>query len=232
MPSLINTKLDNIIFFIIYRKKTPHSHGCTLCKISKREYSFKNILVTPNCTCRISKKQGHKSSIVRPAKLNLSVVNKKNTKSIVLRPSRLHFSTEKSTASETSSSKVVVLQQNTSSLLPNSQGKVFTNAENNSQNSFKALLPNRDTDILKAFDTLSFKELRSQPPKLHPPSDSSGSTSKRENNSTNSCSVQARMESSLYADCDETSIEELASYFDLFVHIPKKMSSMAEMMYI
>lgn len=30
---------------------------------------------------------------------------------------------------------------------------------------------------------------------------------------------------------DDTSMDELASYFDTFVHIPKKMSSMAEMMY-
>lgn len=41
------------------------------------------------------------------------------------------------------------------------------------------------------------------------------------------CAVQARN-----PPPDDTSIEELASYFDLFVHIPKKMSVMAEMMYI
>lgn len=41
------------------------------------------------------------------------------------------------------------------------------------------------------------------------------------------CAVQARNPSP-----DDTNIEELASYFDLFVHIPKKMSVMAEMMYI
>jgi hypothetical protein len=32
--------------------------------------------------------------------------------------------------------------------------------------------------------------------------------------------------------CDDVTIDELASYFDVFVHIPKKMSHMAEMMYI
>ncbi|XP_014293756.1 uncharacterized protein [Halyomorpha halys] len=41
------------------------------------------------------------------------------------------------------------------------------------------------------------------------------------------CAVQARNPSP-----DDTNIEELASYFDLMVHIPKKMSVMAEMMYI
>ncbi|XP_059053839.1 uncharacterized protein LOC131848102 [Achroia grisella] len=48
-----------------------------------------------------------------------------------------------------------------------------------------------------------------------------------ENNQTGtSCSQQA-----LNPPCDVT-IDELASYFETLVHIPKKMSSMAEMMYI
>lgn len=54
-------------------------------------------------------------------------------------------------------------------------------------------------------------------------------TSTNSNNSnSSSCSQQARENSS---NCDVT-IDELASYFETFVHIPKKMSSMAEMMYI
>lgn len=43
---------------------------------------------------------------------------------------------------------------------------------------------------------------------------------------TTTCSQQA----ALLTNCDVT-IDELASYFETFVHIPKKMSSMAEMMY-
>ncbi|XP_023946135.2 uncharacterized protein LOC112051644 [Bicyclus anynana] len=43
---------------------------------------------------------------------------------------------------------------------------------------------------------------------------------------SSSCSQQA-----LNPPCDVT-IDELASYFETLVHIPKKMSSMAEMMYI
>lgn len=43
-----------------------------------------------------------------------------------------------------------------------------------------------------------------------------------------SCSQQALLNST---NCDVT-IDELACYFETFVHIPKKMSSMAEMMYI
>ncbi|XP_043591708.1 homeobox protein 14 isoform X1 [Bombus pyrosoma] len=46
--------------------------------------------------------------------------------------------------------------------------------------------------------------------------------------SSNTCSVQARISP---PSCDVT-IDELASYFEEFVHIPKKMSHMAEMMYI
>lgn len=46
-----------------------------------------------------------------------------------------------------------------------------------------------------------------------------------------SCSQQAG-NSAAAAACDDVTIDELASYFDTFVHIPKKMSSMAEMMYI
>lgn len=44
---------------------------------------------------------------------------------------------------------------------------------------------------------------------------------------SSTCSQQARLTTST---CDVT-IDELASYFETFVHIPKKMSSMAEMMY-
>ncbi|XP_037907789.1 uncharacterized protein LOC119649626 [Hermetia illucens] len=49
--------------------------------------------------------------------------------------------------------------------------------------------------------------------------------------SGSSCSQQARINASAASACDVT-IDELASYFETFVHIPKKMSSMAEMMYI
>lgn len=47
--------------------------------------------------------------------------------------------------------------------------------------------------------------------------------------SKQSCSQQARL--SQAAAVDDTTVEELAGYFDNLVHIPKKMSAMAEMMY-
>ncbi|KAH9633757.1 hypothetical protein HF086_002208 [Spodoptera exigua] len=49
---------------------------------------------------------------------------------------------------------------------------------------------------------------------------------KQQSSRSSSCSQQA-----LNPPCDVT-IDELASYFETLVHIPKKMSSMAEMMYI
>ena len=51
----------------------------------------------------------------------------------------------------------------------------------------------------------------------------SGSVSGTDCNLDMSCSQEARL--------DDTSVDDLAGYFDDFVHIPKKMSSMAEMMY-
>ncbi|XP_034129571.1 uncharacterized protein LOC117584652 [Drosophila guanche] len=46
------------------------------------------------------------------------------------------------------------------------------------------------------------------------------------------CSQQACYNTTTTSNCDDVTISELASYFDTMVHIPKKMSSMAEMMYI
>ncbi|XP_018397328.1 PREDICTED: oxidative stress-responsive serine-rich protein 1 isoform X1 [Cyphomyrmex costatus] len=61
-------------------------------------------------------------------------------------------------------------------------------------------------------------------------SDASGSSSGQQqlSSSPNTCSVQARISPPLSSDI---TIGELAGYFEEFVHIPKKMSHMAEMMY-
>lgn len=56
----------------------------------------------------------------------------------------------------------------------------------------------------------------------------SQTTTGGQSTSSNTCSIQARISR---PSCDVT-IDELASYFEEFVHIPKKMSHMAEMMYI
>lgn len=61
------------------------------------------------------------------------------------------------------------------------------------------------------------------------PSSSSSSPTASASSSA-SCSTQARLNGSTMP-CDIT-IDEMASYFETLVHIPKKMSSMAEMMYI
>ncbi|XP_067625609.1 uncharacterized protein [Eurosta solidaginis] len=63
-------------------------------------------------------------------------------------------------------------------------------------------------------------------------------SSSRSTAASTSCSQQAGNSavaaavSSSNGSGDDVTIDELASYFDTFVHIPKKMSTMAEMMYI
>lgn len=61
---------------------------------------------------------------------------------------------------------------------------------------------------------------------------SSNNVSPEHTRCSTTCSQQAGNSVSASAACDDVTIDELASYFDTFVHIPKKMSSMAEMMYI
>lgn len=57
---------------------------------------------------------------------------------------------------------------------------------------------------------------------------SSSSSGQQLSSSPNTCSVQARISPPSSSD---VTIGELAGYFEEFVHIPKKMSHMAEMMY-
>lgn len=77
------------------------------------------------------------------------------------------------------------------------------------------------TDVnLSNYSSSSFQDARSPIP---------AQRIENTNSTIGSCSHQARM--NVNPPCDVT-IDELASYFETFVHIPKKMSSMAEMMYI
>ncbi|XP_044736270.1 uncharacterized protein LOC123298354 [Chrysoperla carnea] len=59
----------------------------------------------------------------------------------------------------------------------------------------------------------------------------SSQESRTSNSNNSSCSQEAIAGMGITPPCDVT-MDELASYFETFVHIPKKMSSMAEMMYI
>lgn len=76
--------------------------------------------------------------------------------------------------------------------------------------------------------------------KTRPNSDTANTHSVRQASShpsgsqSTTCSQQARMvgTSHVSSGSDDVTIDELASYFDLFVHIPRKMSHMAENMYI
>lgn len=158
-----------------------------------------------------------KSSVIRPAKLNV-----KSSKQYLLKPATLIVPVHESRTLKRSKFAVSCLP----TVVPLATDRVFNDNKLSSHSSFKSLVTAEDTEISKAFDALSFKKFRSTTSSPSEPL----IANKHEN--TSSCSIQARMESSVPVDCDETSIEELASYFDLFVHIPKKMSSMAEMMYI
>ncbi|XP_053684938.1 uncharacterized protein LOC128734667 [Sabethes cyaneus] len=75
--------------------------------------------------------------------------------------------------------------------------------------------------------TLTGAQLQQQQP--NPTSQQQSPQSSSPSSSSASCSTQARLNSAM--PCDIT-IDEMASYFETLVHIPKKMSSMAEMMYI
>nr|XP_031830726.1 uncharacterized protein LOC116426216 isoform X1 [Nomia melanderi] len=94
-----------------------------------------------------------------------------------------------------------------------------------------------DTSIQGNYQGNSFQRARSNtmPSLKRGPGPGGGSSTQSETSSSsgqpsssNTCSVQARISP---PSCDVT-IDELASYFEEFVHIPKKMSHMAEMMYI
>lgn len=98
-----------------------------------------------------------------------------------------------------------------------------------------------DTSIQDNYQACSFQRARSNtmPSLKRGPGPGGGSSSNSNSqsdtpgasgqpSSSNTCSVQARISP---PSCDVT-IDELASYFEEFVHIPKKMSHMAEMMYI
>jgi len=67
-------------------------------------------------------------------------------------------------------------------------------------------------------------------PSLDNLSISNSSQQQPSSTNTQSCSQQALMETS-NGPVDDVTIDELASYLDVFVYIPKKMSPMAEMMY-
>lgn len=210
----------------------PARHILNSYRLDRKSFSFKNILVTQNCNCKVSKKSKNKSHIIKPAKLNVPILSRKS-KSFVLTPPTLTIAADKTLDTKKSSSPVA--SENPTTTCTSTEKKEFNDGGSDRNagklNDCKSSITNESTESEKGMDTLSFKDLRTQFSKLCSP-DATTASNKRESSSSSSCSVQARMEPSLPGDCDDTSIEELASYFDLFVHIPKKMSSMAEMMYI
>jgi len=106
--------------------------------------------------------------------------------------------------------------------------KLFGQCSKYAEKDFKSLINaceqltlDRSNSRSQNFSTDSFQTARTSP--------ITGNNARLDLNSLASCSHQARINAN--PPCDVT-IDELASYFETSVHIPKKMSSMAEMMYI
>ncbi|KAK5642102.1 hypothetical protein RI129_008269 [Pyrocoelia pectoralis] len=106
--------------------------------------------------------------------------------------------------------------------------KVFGQSSNSNGQDFRAIIDACQqlslanvNDGVQNYTLKSFHEPR-------PDQNQNKSPPKSESSVSTTCSHQARM--TVTPSCDVT-IDELASYFETFVHIPKKMSSMAEMMY-
>ncbi len=150
-----------------------------------------------------------KKPLLRPAKLNLE-----NSKLFYLKPPTLILEEDRNKGKKV----------NLKFSIPSGIVKKTSSYKSNSR-SLKPSVSADDLRDLSSYDPSCTKTVVGEQPE-------SAFTNKRENTCNNSCSIQARMESSVSVDCDDTSTEELAGYFDLFVHIPKKMSRMAEMMYI
>lgn len=110
--------------------------------------------------------------------------------------------------------------------------KVFGDEQSDSLN-FKSLLSScpefasKPKSGNKQYSQKVFKQVRCKSKTLENQLEVHRSLMLKSTEVHSSCSQQARMNE----PCDIT-IDELASYFETFVHIPKKMSSMAEMMYI
>ena len=154
-----------------------------------------------------------------PPKIRIRSCNliTKRRKKPLLKPATLILKCSEKDVSRTSSRRVSF-----------SSDQAFSSDKLKNQRTFKSLITNDTTETSETYDASCFKNLRHT---KDPPLPNVLAVNKREN--TSSCSVQTRTDPSVPDYCDDdTSVGELASYFELFVHIPKKMSSMAEMMYV
>lgn len=182
--------------------KKPQIEGCNPFMRRRRSKSLSSINFGSACDCQ------KKSQNVRH-----TVSFKRNNKKL-LRDPILKFI--KCTHSECKGRSVKFKHRE----------RLFGQCSKFEQKNFKSIVDACEQLTLDATttDTTSFNS----PSFLNARSQSASNISKSESN-IGSCSHQARM--NVPPPCDVT-IDELASYFETFVHIPKKMSSMAEMMYI
>lgn len=193
------------------------------------------------------------SSIPRGVKSTTNFKPSKNERSLDYKPKK--NSIIKEAVLKLNSANSNYLSENLASTLLDEACKLSISSNKNCRTfgrgsvtkDFKALNIDPDSRLVKddasvedGFRTSSFQRVRSNTmPSLKRGPGPGGGTSvlsnegqnssgSNQNSSSNTCSIQARISP---PPCDVT-IDELASYFDEFVHIPKKMSHMAEMMYI
>ncbi|XP_049958725.1 uncharacterized protein LOC126475152 [Schistocerca serialis cubense] len=191
-----------------------------------------------------------KRSIVRKSRLNFltgsSVCKRRNRHNSILRDPILHlpsFSPLKParfSVMEVRLRNVTQFRVTELIISPEVSGVVpFGN--NVTPSDFKSLFLKceNSNEETKDYETVNFQNLQAGTSLLtitDDDDDESKSTKTAAKSSPNrgtqgqTCSQQALM--STPTNCDDVTIDELASYFDVFVHIPKKMSHMAEMMYI
>ncbi|KRT78664.1 hypothetical protein AMK59_6492 [Oryctes borbonicus] len=195
------------------RKKVPENESTNPFTRRKRSKSLSSInIFGPTCNCRkISSKTKHTTSFKH------SVNNKKIIREPTLKLAGkcIHM---------ISDSKLVTSNSVKSE---NCRKRLFGQCSGMQEQDFRSIIQGcEQLSLANANDGVEDYTLPSfQCARVN-------SSAAQRNDSANvstSCSHQARM--SIAPPCDVT-IDELASYFETFVHIPKKMSSMAEMMYI
>lgn len=209
-------------FLCSIEKLSFHSEDCgeSSCKCgelrlkSKKRFNYANSSVQ------------HRP-IIREAKLKFHH-SEKDTKQLI-RAARLKiFKSNKISESKLAGKSALPLPKVTSPKLDSaSPVTLFGTQLKGKQESqdFSSLVSVQNDDTVTA-ESYEFNDYRTQGAKrrreqLH--------ESDRIRNSYSDCGKELRFSEG--ARLDDTSVDELAGYFEDFVHIPKKMSSMAEMMY-
>ncbi|XP_072153386.1 uncharacterized protein [Bemisia tabaci] len=223
---------------------------------------FEEVCSVHNCNCNAMEKKEEKKNtiprldrrsqpnfgkhpIIKKGRLNIlfnnniRICNKNGSKlRSVLKPSVLKFiSTSLPEISKKSKVELSLPLDRLNQLLNHKYQENRLEGQLSGKSDLKPFMVSPNLRVSLTFDRECLSDLRDLRPETVPSSSlalvrSVGAPTLSQPQSSNgtSCSIQARM--TPHSPCDDITIDELASYFDIFVHIPKKMSHMAEMMYI